>query len=245
VSCHLAATFGLATLLVAAALTAAAFPSTAVAAEQDAGAPPPARLSKPPRLTHFVEATPPASLGERGRADVILTIDVDDKGAVTTVEVAQSAGAEFDAAALAAARQFVFEPAEADGHPVAVRITYGYHFLFKPPPAPPAAPVTAPPAAPRAPAVPLSGTVLRKGDRVPVAGVAVIVDDGASRSVTGETGRFSFEALPLGAHTVKLRGPTTAPADTTVTLRPGKRPRSATRRRCGATAPSSKRSNIR
>jgi hypothetical protein len=64
--------------------------------------------------------------------------------------------------------------------------------------------------------------VLRKGDRVPVAGVALIVDDGAARAVTAETGRFSFEALPLGEHTIKLRSPTTAPADTTVTLRPGK-----------------------
>ena len=40
-------------------------------------------------------------------------------------------------AAVAAARQFTFEPGEAAGKPVPVRISYTYHFAPKPPPAPP------------------------------------------------------------------------------------------------------------
>ena len=52
----------------------------------EAAAPPP--LSKPPRLLRFVEATQPASLAADERADVVLTIDIDDHGRVTDVAVA-------------------------------------------------------------------------------------------------------------------------------------------------------------
>jgi len=185
-------------------------------AEADAGAPPP--LSKPPRLLEFVEAERPASLTEDQRADVVLTIDVDERGHVADVTVAQSAGAEVDRAAVAAARRFTFEPAEAAGKPVPVRITYVYHFLPKPPPPPPA-PAEA---APSAPTAPLVGIVRRKGDRTPIAGVAVIAR-GATRVVTGDDGRFAFDALPVGPTELQLRSPTTAPVDTTVTLTAGKR----------------------
>ena len=41
--------------------------------------------------------------------------------------------------------------------------------------------------------------------------------------MTGDDGRFSFDALPAGALTLQLRSPTTSPADTTVTVTPGKR----------------------
>jgi TonB family protein len=182
-------------------------------------------LSKPPRLLRFVEATPPAALAERGATDVILNIDIDDKGQVVAVDVVKSGGPEFDAAAVAAARQFEFEPGEANGKPVPVRITYSYHFVLKSPPEPPPAPPAAGPeaaTAPQGPTAPISGRVLRKGDRVPIAGVAVLADEGAARSVTDEEGRFAFDALPVGAHTLKLRGATITPVDTTVTTNPGK-----------------------
>ena len=204
--------FVLVALWAPAASVAAAEPPTP---EAEAEAPPP--LSKPPRLVQFVEAERPASLAPEERADVLLTIDVDDKGHVSDVAVATSAGAALDAAAVAAARRFTFEPAEAGGKPVPVRITYAYHFLPAPPPAP--VPVAA---APSAPTLPLTGVVLRKGDRVPIAGVAVIAG-GSARVVTGEDGRFAFEALPAGETTLQFRSPTTTPADTNVTLTPGKR----------------------
>lgn len=202
-------------VLSAPARSSTAAPPAADQPEADAGAAPAQALSKPPRLLRFVEAVPPASLAERGSVDVILTIDVDDTGKVTSVEVAQSAGAEYDAAAVAAARQFQFEPGEADGRPVPVRITYSYHFTFKP--------VPAPAAAPAAPAAALSGRVSRKGDRAPLAGVSVFIDDGDARAVTGADGRFAVDALVPGEHAVKLRGPTIAPIDTTVSLNPNKR----------------------
>ena len=93
-------------------------------------APPPSPPAsfKPPKLVHFVEAVPPAEFGARREAEVVLTIDVDDTGQVAAVEVAKPAGGEggaaLDAAAVAAARQFIFEPGQAEGHPVPVRVTY-------------------------------------------------------------------------------------------------------------------------
>jgi TonB family protein len=195
-------------------LASGAEPNAAPAAE------PAPTLSKPPKLIHFVEATPPPSLAERGgEVDVILSIDIDETGKVVSVEVAQSGGAEFDAAALAAARQFQFEPGESEGHPVPVRITYRYRFVNKPA-APPAGPAA--PGAPTGPTVPVSGKVLRKGDRSPLAGVSVIVDETDKSAVTDEQGLFAFPALPVGAHTLHLRSPTTAPAEVPIDLRQGK-----------------------
>jgi TonB family protein len=189
---------------------------------------PPAALSKAPRLVHFVEAAPPPSLAALHEAAVTLTIDVDETGKVSAVEVAKSGGEEFDAAALAAARQFVFEPGEAGGQPVPVRITYLYRFVLKPPPPPPAE-AAAPGAgaaasAPKGPVVPLSGRVLRKGDRVPLVGIAVIIQtaDGEMRAVTDAQGAFVFVAVPVGERVVRLRGPTIAAVDQPVTLTAGK-----------------------
>src|SRR5436190_4369582 len=186
------------------------------AAGVDAEAPPP--LTKSPRLLHFVAAERPPSLADDQRADVVLIIDVDDKGRVADVAVAQSAGTEVDRAATAAARQFQFDPGEAAGKPVPVRITFVYHFLPKPPaPKPPAGEAT-----PSTPTAPLAGIVRRKGDRAPLPGVAVIAG-GAARAVTGDDGRFAFPALPVGTLALQLRAATTAPVDTTVTLTAGKR----------------------
>jgi TonB family protein len=194
----------------------------APAGEAPSDAPP--TTFQPPRLLHFVEAVPPASLGGRGEAEVVLTIDVDESGAVRSVEVARPAGgvngAELDRAAVAAARQFVFSPGEADGRRVPVRITYSYRFVLKPAAAPNPAP------APTEATVPLGGQVLRRGDRTPVPGVAIIVAVGPGRerrAVTDASGRFTFEALPVGRYALAVRGSNIVDVDTTLTLNEGKR----------------------
>ena len=89
---------------------------------------PVARLTKMPVLTRFVEATYPPQAQEAGReGTVVLAIDVDAAGLVQKAEVIESAGVDFDDAALHAAAQFEFEPAEAgELGPVPVRITYRY-----------------------------------------------------------------------------------------------------------------------
>ncbi|HEY2749400.1 MAG TPA: TonB-dependent receptor plug domain-containing protein, partial [Polyangia bacterium] len=44
------------------------------------------------------------------------------------------------------------------------------------------------------------------GDRVPLGGVSVIVDD-APKVITGDDGSFAFDALPIGKHVLHLRHP--------------------------------------
>jgi TonB family protein len=174
------------------------------------------QLSKPPKLTHFVEAKVPPSLAERGQVDVVLTIDIDAQGKVGQVTIAQSGGDEFDQAALAAVKQFEFSPGEADGKPVPVRITYRYRFVQKvaPPPPPP------PTAEPHVETVPFDGILREKGDRTPLAGVTVYV--GAQCAPTGPDGHFHFDALPVGAQTMKLRGTEIGMVDLKVELKAGK-----------------------
>src|SRR5262249_40548158 len=72
------------------------------------------------------------------------------------------------------------------------------------------------------PAVPFSGQVLRKGDRVPMAAVSVIVDEN-EKTLTDVDGRFAFPQLAPGKHTVHLRAPNLTPADAPLGLAAGKR----------------------
>ncbi len=182
---------------------------------------PPARLDKPPRLLHFVEAEAPPTLAERGHAEVTLAIDVDEKGKVVKVEVVKPAGGGFDEAAVAAANQFEFSPGEAAGKPVPVRITYSYKFLLKlaPSPSPSPGPETTPSSGPT---VPLSGRVLRKGDRVPLAGISVIIDE-ATKTITDSDGNFAFDAIAVGKHKLHLRHPLINNTDAPITLLIGKK----------------------
>ncbi len=92
-------------------------------------------LITPPRLIRFVEAAYPETEGEEPEERVVeLDIVVGKDGLVTEATVLLSAGEAFDEAALAAARQFVFEPARTDWEPIASRIRYRYVFELKAPP---------------------------------------------------------------------------------------------------------------
>jgi TonB family protein len=174
------------------------------------------RLEKPPRLLHFVEAKAPV---ERD-AEVVLQLDVDEKGKVSHVEIVKRAGDGFDEAALEAVKQFEFEPGVAGGKPVPVRVTYSYKFVLR---APSPSPTPSPsPEQPQGPQVPLSGKVLRKGDRVPLAGVSVILDE-APKVVTDNDGRFAFDSIPAGKHILHLRHPLINNTDAKIDLAPGKK----------------------
>lgn len=104
------------------------------------------KLTKMPRLVRFVAAEYPPDKKSAGiTASVILTIEISATGKVTGVTVARSGGADFDAAAVAAASQFEFEPAEVDDKPAPSKITYRYDFVIEHEPAePPADPKGAP-----------------------------------------------------------------------------------------------------
>ena len=160
----------------------------------------PATLSKEPVLEQFVKAkvskdarTPQGKGTEDGDIDVLLSIDIDAKGSVNDVRVLESAGRIFDEAARAAAKQFLFSPAEIEGKAVAVRISYRYIF-------------------------PKEEKVLQdlinfrgvlrdtKNDKA-IAGCTVEIPSLGIQTQSDEKGVFAFANLPPGTYKIQLRSP--------------------------------------
>ncbi len=81
---------------------------------------------------HLVESPPPAYPPERVEEGlhptVVLRLTVTAEAEVTDIVVEHSAGADFDAAAIDAVRQWKFEPAARGDTPVASRIRVAVHF---------------------------------------------------------------------------------------------------------------------
>jgi TonB family protein len=168
------------------------FAQTGAALAQPARAPAPVpALTKAPKLTRFVEAEYPPGEKAQGRAAVVvLRLTLDAAGSVQDATVTESAGADFDTAALAAARRFVFEPAEIDGKPSAIRILYRYEFTLKA-----EAPKTAV----------FDGIVKDRATQKPLSDVTVELDSG-QRAVTDAAGAFHIGDVPPGKHAVTLSG---------------------------------------
>src|SRR4051812_36255244 len=79
------------------------------------------QITKPPKLVTFVPAVYPREKHDAHiTGSVLLSIEIGDDGKVGEVEVIKGAAPDFDAAAVAAARQFIFEPAEIDHQPAPV-----------------------------------------------------------------------------------------------------------------------------
>jgi TonB family protein len=204
-----------------------------------------AKLSKVPTQTKFVEAEYPADAKAKGiEAEVVLLLDLDEQGKVASVgiaEPAQPADLGFDEAAMIAAQAWEFSPAEVDGKPIAVQITYKYRFTLGPaapataPGTPGAAPPTAPGGAPTAPAparaavVNFAGKLVERGTRLPMTGVVVTVfrDDGPRpvgfEASSDETGAFAFFDLAVGEWKVSIDAPGYYPFRTTEAITPGMR----------------------
>lgn len=95
----------------------------------------------PPQIIHRVSPPYPAAL-RKARLDgtVVVLATVDEDGCVAAAGVTRGAAPEFDAAALAAVRQWVYRPAIAEGQPVRVTCTLTIKFDVEktpPPPYPP------------------------------------------------------------------------------------------------------------
>jgi TonB family protein len=154
-------------------------------------------ITKAPALTHFEEAVyPPAEKAAGKEATVVLSIAIDEHGAVTEVTVTQTAGADFDAAAVEAAKKFVFSPAEIDGQPAPVKITYKYAFQIKEE------------MVSLGPQINFEGTVKERFKKKPMKGVKVRLVDLDVDAETDDDGGFAFQDVPPGTHKVELSAKT-------------------------------------
>jgi TonB family protein len=170
-------------------------------------------VTKAPKLVKFVPAAYPKDKHDAGiTASVLLSIAIGDDGQVGEVEVVKGAAPDFDAAAVAAAKQFVFEPAEIDGQRAPVKITYRYDFTIT------EQMVKA------GPQINFDGVVLERFKKRPLANVKVtLLDlDGVS-GTTDEDGHFGFLDVPPGKHKVQMSHPKLVTVVTEEEITEGKR----------------------
>jgi TonB family protein len=207
-------TLAIASLAIAAG-HAAAQPDVRRPDEQPAPAPT-GVVTKPPVLLQAVAPDyPPAALAAGKTAKVKVKIHIDATGVVTKVDVLEKVGDGFDEAAVAAAMQYVFEPAEIDGKPGAIAVETAINFVIEqqeepePPPSaarpgPPSAERTGPPnhAGSMAAPVTLSGEVLERGTRRKLGGVIVAIVELGLDAVTGDDGTFYFHGVPPGKYQI-------------------------------------------
>ena len=167
-------------------------------------------VTRPPKLLQAqAPEYPPAALEAGKEATVKIRIHIAADGTVSAVDVLEPVGDGFDEAAVAAAEQYVFEPAEIDGAPAAIAVETAINFVIEhreepeaPPPPPPSH--TGPPnhaGAIDAP-VTLQGTALERGTRRALAGVIVSITELGLDAVTGDDGTFFFHGVPPGSYKV-------------------------------------------
>jgi TonB family protein len=142
------------------AATALALLATNVAVAQEAEQPVAEPSLAPPKLVKATQPLyPPSKLASGESATVALVLTLDDAGKVIDVEVTGSAGSEFDEAAVAAARELGFEPAQRDGKAVPAKIPFRFQFEAQAPEPTPPPPVAAAPAEPATPPPPAKPAV--------------------------------------------------------------------------------------
>jgi TonB family protein len=155
----------------------------------------------PPRIVHFENAPYPPDAEKAGiEANVILRLDIDKDGKVTSVAVAEPAGHGFDEAAAQAAAKFTFDPAKRGDTPIAARILYRYSFTLTP------APAQAAPAPPEHVDA-LGGVVRIAGSETPLPGASVRVHGGRGEDLvvaTGEDGTWKAQDLEPGRYTITV-----------------------------------------
>lgn len=169
--------------------------------------PPP--LTVMPELVAFVQAPyPPEALAQGLQGGVLLELSIDAAGAVNGVTVLRGLGLGLDEAAVAAAQQFRFKPAEDATGPVPVIIEFEYGFVLDAAATPEALPQ--PEAAPAVEApINLDGQLIEMGTKAPVANanLVVVIAGQTCDTSTDAEGRWSCRGLPVGKGTLRAALP--------------------------------------
>jgi TonB family protein len=176
--------------------------------------PPPKRtgvVTKSPKLLQAqAPEYPPAALEAGKEAKVKVRIHIDAMGTVSSVDVVEPVGDGFDEAAVSAALQYVFEPAEIDGKPAPITVETTINFVIEqreepePEARPPPAVHTGPPnhAGSIDAPVTLQGVAVERGTRRKLAGVIVSISELGLDAVTGDDGTFYFHGVAPGNYKV-------------------------------------------
>ncbi len=192
--------------------------STMIARADDVRAPdkppPPVQtglMTKPPKLLQAVAPEyPPAALAAGKTAKVKVKLHIEADGTVASVDVIEKVGDGFDESAVAAALQYVFEPAEIDGKPAAIAVETAINFTIDvvpveaPPPTAPPKEHAGPPnhAGDMAKPINFAGVCIERGTRKPLAGVIVAISELGIDVITDTTGAFFFHGLPPAKYQV-------------------------------------------
>ncbi len=164
------------------------------AEEEAANTPPPQQmvLTKAPELVTYVEAIyPEQAKAEQKEAEVIVILTLSAEGAVSDVQLKDApVGDGFDEAAIEAAKQLIFSPAEINGEPASIRVPFKYTFKYVPDP------VQVQASEPEYGRV--VGRVRERGTRLPLPAVPVSI--GSREVISDGTGRFTFEDVEPGSY---------------------------------------------
>src|ERR1044071_2665418 len=163
--------------------SAAAFADDVRPPDKSAPARPTGVVTKAPKLLQALAPEyPPDALAAGKQAKVKVRIHLDATGTVSAVDVVERVGDGFDEAAVAAAMQYVFEPAEIDGKPGPIQVETTINFVIEQqadpePPPPQLEPHTGPPnhAGSMKQPISLQGVALERGTRKKLGGVIVSV----------------------------------------------------------------------
>ncbi len=195
------------------------------------------QLSKQPKLVKQAKVTyPKEAIGKAGDVEITLAVDLDDKGSVVgaaVIEPKTPTGLGFEEAALTAAYDLGFEPAEIAGKPAPVQIIYKFKFLAPRPPKPePAKPESMPVAVAKPKPIPIenfAGKLVERGTRLPLVGILVTVyrSEGDKpigfENVTDAKGAFHFFDLAPGTWKIRIEPPAYYPFRTTEDVVQGQR----------------------
>jgi len=178
------------------------------------------QLTKSPALMESAPAVfPPEMEAEQKSGTVVLELEIDEEGHVQNVLVLESAGPEFDKAAVEAAWKYRFSPAEVDDKPAPVRIHYRSEFFFRP------KEETPPEVLPDDTLGEFSGELVERGTRAPIVEALVVLGEGetAQETFSDKEGRFSFENLPHGLWKLSVSSPEHERLVVEENIAPGKR----------------------